>query len=506
MNLSVGHLLPEGKVSEITQKVTSYFENDIWDADDAAFNDFRKSEWGKTHRKMNFSVFPTKLKNEVKFFILTRIQKDDLQLYSAVHNYARSFKQLSKFLKKFYPNINSFADLDINKALMQLRSHLSELGLSIRIYGRRKLSNYENLLNRLFLFYKDFYDTRDEFEKDIWDVRNIPGARFPDHESRHIVNFKDIPIPFRPLAKRYLKFRISHLSLGQCTLDVRILKLFFTFIHDKNPSWKDLNALTRKDIEDYLIFHNKTFHDKIQSKRSYLIVLNVFLETIEKLQFDEAPALPVNLLLFKEDIPRPIKRSENDIKYIPEGILQQIEEKLEFLKPSKYIPIIVLLRATGWRISDILNLRYDNCLEQTAQGWYLCGDIKKTQVMNHRVPITKEVAEVMEAVIKVIKNQSNTINNPKNYLFVLLEGVRRGRPYNYYDIRRSLKRFTEEQNIVDDSGKPFFIKNHAFRHTKGVELLNNGMNILHVQKWMAHASPEMTLHYAKILDTTMRKS
>ncbi len=126
--------------------------------------------------------------------------------------------------------------------------------------------------------------------------------------------------------------------------------------------------------------------------------------------------------------------------------------------------------------------------------------------MNHRVPITKEVAEIVEAVIKVIKDQSNTINNPKNYLFVQLEGVRRGRPYNYYDIRRSLKRFTEEQNIVDDSGTPFFIKNHAFRHTKGVELLNNGMNILHVQKWMAHASPEMTLQYAKILDTTMRKS
>ena len=105
----------------------------------------------------------------------------------------------------------------------------------------------------------------------------MPGARFPDHESRHILNFEDVPVPFRPLAKRYLKFRISHLSLGQCTLDVRILKLFLTFIHDKNPSWKDLNDLTRKDIEDYLIFHNKKFHDKIPSKRSYLIVLNVFL-------------------------------------------------------------------------------------------------------------------------------------------------------------------------------------------------------------------------------------
>lgn len=46
----------------------------------------------------------------------------------------------------------------------------------------------------------------------------------------------------------------------------------------------------------------------------------------------------------------------------------------------------------------------------------------------------------------------------------------------------------------------------TFRHTKGVELLNNGMNILHDQKWMAHASPEMTLQYAKILDTTICKS
>lgn len=69
-----------------------------------------------------------------------------------------------------------------------------------------------------------------------------------------------------------------------------------------------------------------------------------------------------------------------------------------------------------------------------------------------------------------------------------------------------MNRFTKTQNITDDQGNVFHLKNHAFRHTKGVELLNNGMNILHVQKWMAHASPEMTLKYTKVLDTTMRKS
>lgn len=31
------------------------------------------------------------------------------------------------------------------------------------------------------------------------------------------------------------------------------------------------------------------------------------------------------------------------------------------------------------------------------------------------------------------------------------------------------------------------------------------MNILHVQKLMAHTSPEMTLTYAKISDNTLRK-
>ncbi|WP_244209304.1 tyrosine-type recombinase/integrase [Paenibacillus ferrarius] len=165
-----------------------------------------------------------------------------------------------------------------------------------------------------------------------------------------------------------------------------------------------------------------------------------------------------------------------------------------------------MLRASGWRISDILNLQYDTCLDKTAQGWYLCGDIMKTQVLNHRVPITEEVAAAVQAVIESIKEQSNEQNNPRKYLFVMLDGKRKGRPPESRQISRSLNRLAKWKSIIDDQGRLFHFKNHAFRHTKGIELINNGMNILHVQKWMAHVSPEMTLHYAKILDTTMRKS
>jgi hypothetical protein len=56
-----------------------------------------------------------------------------------------------------------------------------------------------------------------------------------------------------------------------------------------------------------------------------------------------------------------------------------------------------------------------------------------------------------------------------------------------------------------EAGHIFHFGTHAFRHSKAVELINAGMSLAHVQKWLAHLSPEMTLVYARILDTTMRK-
>ncbi|MBZ9689327.1 tyrosine-type recombinase/integrase [Clostridium estertheticum] len=126
--------------------------------------------------------------------------------------------------------------------------------------------------------------------------------------------------------------------------------------------------------------------------------------------------------------------------------------------------------------------------------------------MNHRVPITDEVASTVNTAIEMVKSKSTLDNNPKKVLFVKFSGKRKGHPCGAKNVSESLNSLAEKRRIVDESGNTFHFKNHAFRHTKGIELINNGMNLLHVQKGMAHASPEMTLTYAKILDTTMRKS
>lgn len=72
-------------------------------------------------------------------------------------------------------------------------------------------------------------------------------------------------------------------------------------------------------------------------------------------------------------------------------------------------------------------------------------------------------------------------------------------------VSQALNRLAQRCQILDLQGQVFHFGNHAFRHTKAVELINNGMSLVHVQKWMAHYSPEMTLRYARLLDTTMRE-
>lgn len=129
---------------------------------------------------------------------------------------------------------------------------------------------------------------------------------------------------------------------------------------------------------------------------------------------------------------------------------------------------------------------------------------KKTRVKNHRVPIDEEIAKILKALTDESKRVSTSKNNPKKYLFPVLKGRRTGRPFLSNVVSSALNRWAKNYNIVDENGVTYHFRNHAFRHTKAVELINLGMNLVHIQKWMAHCSPEMTLVYAKILDTTLR--
>lgn len=497
----------ETKLLEVNSKITGYFQNDIWDTRDSIFDKWRDIEPSRIQHTVNFSSFPDKLKNEVKFFILSCLEREENTFGTIVKNYGSSFRQVAVFLERYYSLENSFIEIDLDKALFQLRSFLVERSIKLRKHlSKSRYTRYETLLNQIHIFYVEFYDIRNEYEKDVWDIRKIISGKILEHTSHYLLNFTDIPDPFKKIIKRYIKYRISYLSPGQCRTDIMGLKLFLTFINKQYPLWEDLKQLSRQDIEDYISWFNSYTKNFNGSKAGYFIALYTFLGNIQKFDYRDAPIKPLAALIFKEDFPKHNRWNQTQIKYISEDVLYQLENNLEHLIPSEYIPVIILLRATGWRISDILNLKYDTCLEKTDSGWYLCGDILKTRVLNHRVPLTQEVANVIKASIEIVKNKSSIYNNPNKFLFVRFSGKRKGHTYIVKNISESLNNLAKRKQIIDSNGDIFHFKSHAFRHTKAIELINNGMNLLHVQKWMAHASPEMTLTYAKILDTTMKNS
>lgn len=491
--------------NEISNFLNGYGENDVWKVDDPFFTELRPEKWTSRINKVNFSSFPALMKDEVKYMFATRLQNREMRLTS-VFAYSLAVNKLGKFLCAYYPNVSSIVQIPYDKALVQWRMYLINLGAKVKRNGKLAFRYYESIFSQLYSFFINFYDAREEMEKDIWDVRKISGTRITENKSNNLLDFTAIPTLFRDFAKRYLKFRLTIVSHSQASDDLMSLRLFLNFINEQYPTWNNLIKLTRRDMEDYLSWYRSYTKGWKRTHAVYITQLRLCLDYIQKAQYPDAPELPAILLLFREDIPKQVRNTENDIKYIPEGVLQQLEDNLECLTPSEYIPVVVLLRATGWRISDILSLKYYKCLDQTNQGWYLCGDIPKTQVLNHRVPITDEVATVVRSVVEEIREKSTDDNNPNKLLFVRFSGKRKGRCPQGHAIQRALNRLAEKQNIVDDQGELFHFGNHAFRHTKGVELINNGMNLLHVQKWMAHASPEMTLRYARLLDTCMRKS
>lgn len=347
-----------------------------------------------------------------------------------------------------------------------------------------------------------------EMEKDVWDVRNIPGVRLHAHRSEFSLDFRRVPLPFVALVKRYLSYHVTHSSFSTCRYHMQHLPRFLAFLVERSPERTDLVDLSRADIEAYVAhLRGSTIRDGKPASPNHIhramSVVRAFLEYLERTSSPEGPTLSVGRLVWPEDGGRQPTRGDASIKYIPESVLAQLDQHLHRL-PDEVFVAVVLLRASGWRIIDVLNLRYDTCLEKTESGWWLCGDIQKTQVMGHRVPITEEIAQVVKKQQHYARETVPAQLNPKRYLFPYAYEGWEDRPISEGAVRRALNGLARECRITDDEGEVYYFSLHAFRHTKGVELINNGMSLLHVQKWMAHATPEMTLVYARILDPTMR--
>jgi integrase len=349
-----------------------------------------------------------------------------------------------------------------------------------------------------------------EFAKDVWDLRRIPGVRMAPHWSVRTLRFDAVPPPFRPAVKGYARFLLTAAdrSVTHASVEVRRLRDFLQAFAGWHPEARDLSALDQADVERWLR-HLRATPGRRGGRRSDRDVLDAILAPqrlaryLQRVGSPLAPAQPTERIFIPEHLPLAPKRVQGQVKYLPEGVLRQLDAHLHRL-PEAYLPVVILLRASGWRISDVLGLRSDVCLEQDGGNYALVGDIHKTRVLGHKVPITADVAAVVRVQAARVRALPER-DNPQRYLFPSTYHARWGRPVAAGTIRDALRALVDACGITGPDGRPFYVKAHAFRHTMAVELINNGMSPAMVQHWLAHLTPEMTMVYARIQEQTLRR-
>ena len=351
------------------------------------------------------------------------------------------------------------------------------------------------------------------YDYDVWDLTVLGYQKNPSHSDSTTANFASIHQDWlKEACKKLIKFRSATLALSTIESKLNSLRHFSQFLSQRYPNLLP-NQLNRQIIEDYLIYlKEKKFAASTRIHR--ISDLRDLLEYSAAMNWVDVPKSP---LIFTEDFPvrdKPLPR------YIPDDVLKQLDENLPAL-PSPIARMVIVVREVGMRISELCTLKFD-CLRQDAQGeWWIEYQRFKSKD-EHSVPIRAEVAGIIQTQQEYIRQY---LGEEFNYLFCTTKNPHYfetfGQTANQFSLdyfepvakimrqgvlRGYLYLLAHSKQIKGEDGQIFPLNHiHQFRHTKGTELINNGVGIEYVKRYLGHNSFAMTLRYAHIHDQTLKE-
>lgn len=522
---------PDKTVAAVMVPTDFFMVNDIWHI--SFFTNIEQLEGAaKVYQKVRdvhniyFNLKNFHMNTELKYIVHQKLFSEDWSIRPLYQNYARHLKKYALFINKNYPHIDSLLEINIETANEQWLAWLQESLIPTEQRHMNystgkpfmKQSQVAGFLTNAYKYLCQMTDARNEWDKDIWDVKNLKqyGVDYERTRSASYIHFERIKNKyFKAQSKQILKEKLiagSSFTWSTAVNWLPHISRFLNFVSEKEPEWKTLQFLERSHIAQYIEVVNqyaaenptKRIVDPKKHVHRELTIINRFLTELQIREYELAPQKNVKSLIFPYDKPVIAKKPYDHVDHVPDFVLQQTFEKIDCFDKS-VTPIIWLMYKTGLRISDVLSLKQD-CLLKIGGEYWIESDIRKTYVQGHRLPIDSEMASLLSVLINRSVEKSNEENNPNKYIFVRYKGQRRGMPYSQNWIRHRMNAFAREYDIRDEQGQLYHFTNHSFRHTYAIKLLNSGVDIITIQELLAHASPEMTLRYARILDNTKRKA
>ncbi len=373
---------------------------------------------------------------------------------------------------------------------------------------------YRGFLKGIQAFFTDYYDGREETEKDVWQALKIPGVKLSAAMKRQHpgMSFMEIPEAYRGSVKRFLKRLVVRRSWSYCKEMLMYIRHFFEAFYANGYADGFLEKLSRQDVENYLRWVADSYDKKNATYRSKAVsFIRSWLDYIQIAEYPQAPRQSMERLIFDDDVPKRERAADTleKVRYIPAPVIRQMDACMDQIEPAEMRPVYALLRETGWRGTDVLNLRYDNCLQyiwnarENRSVPYLCGEITKVGIPQMKDPIRDEVAEMVRLLADEAAAKSNRENNPDRYLFNCYEGKCMGLPFSKPAFSKAVQKMIEKNGIRDADGNLFHFKAHGLRHTRAMEYAEQGMPIGIIQRLLGHCSLQMSLHYAKVTEDTL---
>ena len=324
------------------------------------------------------------------------------------------------------------------------------------------------------------------------------AGRRPD--ARNHLRFDRLSQPWlRTLAKRWCRLRLSSgLSVGTVVSDVAALRRFSSFLAQASPVIEALAQVDRELLERYLAWLSSLPVGQVV-KEDGVTTVGTFFQAIRQHRWDET--LPTTAVFFSGDIPR---RAPTLSRQLAEYVMAQLEAPANLDRwphPQGRLLTLILIRC-GLRASDACSLAFDCLIHDGQRAPYL-------RYLNHKmrreaaVPIDEE----LEADIRTQQQRvADRWPDAHPHLFPALSGNANGqRALTYYSYRLALNGWLADCEVRDEHGRPARFTPHQWRHTFACRLINRDVPQEVVRVLLDHESTQMTAHYARITDQTVRR-
>ena len=227
----------------------------------------------------------------------------------------------------------------------------------------------------------------------------------------------------------------------------------------------------------------------LEEQRGRIIAVHCFLNDIAQWGWPEAPG---HRLIFPRDTPR---RAQPLPRYLPAEVDRRLAHALSSSSETLAANALLLARATGLRIGELVDLELDCVHEVPRQGAWLKVPLGKLKT-ERMVPLDDETVAIVDRIVAA-RSPGRALPHPRAGRPVDFLLTHHGRRVTPYALRGTLARAASTAGV--DPVTP-----HQLRHTYATALINAGVSLQALMALLGHTSAEMSLRYGRLFDTTVR--